>query len=77
MKLDQLPINEYPDFYAAYIETLENVQLLEDLEIALHQFIKFVQNTFFIVRIKIISEIRRELLSPILKEFLETYVSFG
>ena len=44
MKLDQLPINEYPDFYAAYIETLENVQLLEDLEVALHQFIKFVQN---------------------------------
>ena len=44
MKLDQLPINEYPDFYAGYIEALENVQLLEDLEISLHEFIKFVQN---------------------------------
>lgn len=44
MKIDQLPINEYPDFYSAYIETLENVQLIEDLEISLHQFIKFVQN---------------------------------
>lgn len=44
MKIDQLPINEYPDFYAGYIGTLENVQLLEDLEISLHEFIKFVQN---------------------------------
>lgn len=44
MKLDQLPINEYPDFYAGYLETLENVQLLEDLEISLHEFIRFVQN---------------------------------
>lgn len=44
MKLDQLPINEYPSFYSAYLETLENVQFLEDLEISLHEFIKFVQN---------------------------------
>lgn len=44
MKLDQLPINEYPDFYSGYLETLENVQLLEDLEISLHEFIRFVQN---------------------------------
>jgi uncharacterized damage-inducible protein DinB len=44
MKLDQLPINEYPNYYAGYLETLENVQLIEDLEISVHQFIKFVQN---------------------------------
>ena len=44
MKLDQLPINEYPDFYSGYLQTLENVQLLEDLEISLHEFIRFVQN---------------------------------
>jgi uncharacterized damage-inducible protein DinB len=44
MKLDQLPINEYPNFYSAYIETLENVQLIENLEISVHEFIKFVQN---------------------------------
>ena len=44
MKLNQLPINEYPDFYAGYLETLENIQLLEGLEISLHEFIRFVQN---------------------------------
>lgn len=44
MKLDQLPVNEYADFYARYIQALENVQLIEELEIAVHDFIRFVQN---------------------------------
>jgi uncharacterized damage-inducible protein DinB len=43
MKLDQLPINEYADFYASYINALENVELLDTLEISLHEFIRFVR----------------------------------
>ena len=44
MKSDQLPIHEYPKFYNAYIEVLENVEMIEELEICLHDFIHFVQN---------------------------------
>lgn len=44
MNVNQLPVNEYPDFYNGYIEALENVQLIEDLEISVHELIKFVQN---------------------------------
>ena len=44
MKSNQLPINEYADFYKSYIQVLENVELIEELEICLHEFIKFVQN---------------------------------
>ena len=44
MKLDQLPVNEYPTFYTSYIQALENVELIEELEICVHDFIKFVQN---------------------------------
>lgn len=44
MKSNQLPINEYDDFYKSYIQVLENVELIEELEICLHEFIKFVQN---------------------------------
>jgi len=44
MNSNQLPVNEYPSFYAGYIQVLENVQLIEELEISLHSFIKFVQN---------------------------------
>ena len=44
MKLDQLPINEYAKFYAGYIQALDNVELLEELEICVHDFIRFVQN---------------------------------
>lgn len=44
MKSDQLPIHEYAPYYAGYIQALENVQLLEELEICLHEFIRFVQN---------------------------------
>lgn len=44
MKLDQLPVNEYAKFYAGYIQALDNVELLEELEICVHDFIRFVQN---------------------------------
>ncbi len=44
MYSNSLSAQEYPEFYNPYISTLENVQLFEDLEISLHQFIKFVQN---------------------------------
>lgn len=44
MNSNQLPVNEYSRFNATYIDALENVELLEELEISLHDFIKFVQN---------------------------------
>ncbi len=44
MKSNQLPDNEYAPYYADYIQVLENVELIEELEICLHEFIKFVQN---------------------------------
>ena len=44
MKLNQLPINEYADFYKTYIQALDDVELIDELEICLHEFIKFVQN---------------------------------
>lgn len=44
MKSNQLLDNEYSDFYNSYIQLLENVELVEELEISLHEFIKFVQN---------------------------------
>lgn len=44
MKLDQLPINEYAGFYSTYIQALENVHLIEELEISVHELIRFVQN---------------------------------
>ena len=44
MKSNQLPINEYSNFYQSYIQALEDVELIEELEICLHEFIKFVQN---------------------------------
>lgn len=47
MNLSELQQNEYPAFYSTYIKALENVNLIEDLEISLHQFIKFVQNIPF------------------------------
>jgi uncharacterized damage-inducible protein DinB len=44
MNSNQLPENEYSSFNATYIRALENVELIEELEIYLHDFIKFVQN---------------------------------
>ena len=44
MNLNQLPVNEYSEFISTYIKALDDVHLLEELEISLHDFIKFVQN---------------------------------
>jgi uncharacterized damage-inducible protein DinB len=44
MNSNQLPVNEYSKFNATYINAIENVELLEELEISLHDFIRFVQN---------------------------------
>lgn len=44
MNSNQLPVNEYASFYAPYIQALEDVHLIEELEICLHDFIKFVRN---------------------------------
>ncbi|MGL5113117.1 MAG: DinB family protein [Flavobacterium sp.] len=44
MNSNQLPVNEYSKFQATYIAALSNVELLEELEISLHDFIRFVQN---------------------------------
>jgi uncharacterized damage-inducible protein DinB len=44
MNSSELPTNEYSIFNATYIKAIENVELFEELEICLHDFIKFVQN---------------------------------
>ncbi|WP_367753175.1 DinB family protein [Flavobacterium sp. WC2430] len=44
MKTDQLPVNEYSEFNATYIKAAGNVDMIEELEICLHDFIRFVQN---------------------------------
>lgn len=44
MNSNQLPLNEYSGGFATYIQAAANVELIEELEICLHDFIKFVQN---------------------------------
>jgi hypothetical protein len=44
MKSNQLPVSEYSLFYKDYLQTLDNAELIEDLEISVHEFVKFVQN---------------------------------
>ena len=44
MNSNELSENEYAVFIAPYIKAIGNVELLEELEISLHDFIKFVQN---------------------------------
>lgn len=44
MKANQLPVNEYSKFSATYINAAMDVELIEELEISLHDFIRFVQN---------------------------------
>ncbi|MDI6034397.1 DinB family protein [Flavobacterium sp. LB2P84] len=44
MKTNQLPVNEYSSFNATYIQAAGNVEMIEELEISLHDFIRFVQN---------------------------------
>jgi hypothetical protein len=43
MKSSQLPVTEYALIRSLY-SALEDVNLIEELEISLHDFIKFVQN---------------------------------
>ncbi len=43
MKSSELNSDEYGDFYATYLNTLKNVDLLEELEISVHRLIRFVQ----------------------------------
>lgn len=44
MNSNQLSSNEYASFYAPYIQNLDNVILLEELEISVHRLRNFVQN---------------------------------
>ena len=44
MNVNQLSKNEYSKSVATYIESLDDITLLDELEISLHDFIKFVQN---------------------------------
>lgn len=44
MNSNQLPVNEYSNHNATYIKAAANVELIEELEICLHDFIRFVQN---------------------------------
>lgn len=44
MNSNQLPANEYAEYFSTYIDILKNVNLQEVLEICLHDFIRFVQN---------------------------------
>lgn len=44
MTTQEILKTEYNPFYAGYIEMAKNVNMLEELEICLHEFIKFVQN---------------------------------
>ncbi|MHC0441886.1 DinB family protein [Flavobacterium sp. 3-210] len=44
MNADQLLDNEYSGGFATYIREAGNVNLIEELEISLHDFIRFVQN---------------------------------
>lgn len=44
MKVSELNKTEYSNYFSTYISILKEEDLIEDLEISLHQFIKFVQN---------------------------------
>ncbi len=44
MTSNQLNPDEYAEFYGTYVRTLNDVNLIEELEISVHRLIKFVQN---------------------------------
>ncbi len=44
MNSNQLPINEYAGFFSTYIKAVDNITLIEELEISVHDLIRFVQN---------------------------------
>lgn len=43
MKPSQLQPGEYPAYQKTYIDTVDEVDLIEELEISLHRFIRFVR----------------------------------
>ncbi|HEX8269831.1 MAG TPA: DinB family protein [Flavobacterium sp.] len=43
MKANEIGTDEYAAFYAPYLATLTNEDLIEELEISLHRLIRFVQ----------------------------------
>jgi len=44
MKSSDLPSNEYAEFYSPYIAALGDVDMIEEMEISLHDFIRFVRD---------------------------------
>ena len=44
MYLNQLTKTEYAPYFSTYIKHLEDVHLIEELEISVHEFVRFVQN---------------------------------
>ncbi|AWA30864.1 damage-inducible protein DinB [Flavobacterium magnum] len=44
MRSSALPKNEYASYFTTYINALDDVHLTEELEISLHDFIRFVQD---------------------------------
>lgn len=44
MKITDIPENEYSEFNATYIKAAGDGDLYEDLEVSLHDFIRFVQD---------------------------------
>ncbi|NBL65205.1 DinB family protein [Flavobacterium sp. NST-5] len=44
MNANQLPVTEFAPFYQNYVNLVPNGILVEELEITVHEFIKFVQN---------------------------------
>ena len=44
MKSNELTKEEYPAYFSPYIATLDNVDLIEELEISVHRLIRFIQD---------------------------------
>ena len=44
MNINQLSVNEYAGYFSTYINILGDANLQDDLEISLHEFIRFCQN---------------------------------
>jgi uncharacterized damage-inducible protein DinB len=44
MTSTEIKNTEFAPYYASYIQLADNVDMIEELEICLHEFIKFVQN---------------------------------
>lgn len=44
MKSNELSPGEYAPYYQTYINALDNVDMIEEFEISIHEFIRFVQD---------------------------------